>query len=269
MCSLFINPYCFNYMNTPQFGLYYGNFFVPDIIPFFNYNLNFDYENFNTNNSNSNESCISFDKDSTLYKLLNGQIKPPSFDSTEKIETGVVSKTVKSKNSSTSKLDKNFLNKVKSIAQDINCDYRDLIAVMNSESQLNPKAVNKKTKATGLIQFTSSTAKELGTTVDKIKNMSAEEQLDLVKKYLMSKKASAGFDRNHHLSGGELYALVFLPGRANREILCYAGETNSKGEKIKYYEYNKGLDKNHDGKITKTELGERVASRRVSDSIFS
>lgn len=55
---------------------------------------------------------------------------------------------------------------------------------------------------------------------------------------------------NKPIGRGTLYALVFLPARANREILTQAGE--------KYYNANKGADRNKDGKITMTELGERI-----------
>jgi hypothetical protein len=124
------------------------------------------------------------------------------------------------------------------------------MAVMNSESGIKHTAVNKKSNATGLIQFMPKTAKGLGTSVDKLKAMSAVQQLDYVEKYLKKQKKAAGFADNHKLSAGELYALVFLPGRAGREVLTTSGE--------KYYSWNKGLDKNKDGKITKAELGIRV-----------
>lgn len=167
------------------------------------------------------------------------------------------------------KLGPEFVEKVKEISARLNCDHEDLIAVMASESSLNPKATNLISRATGLIQFTPSTAKGMGTTVKDIKKMSAEEQLVLVEKYLTDRKREAGFSADHKLSAGELYALVFLPARANKEVLCTKGEKSSDGKKLKYYEHNKGLDANKDGQITKTELDARIASKRVSDSIFS
>ncbi|MBQ8168827.1 lytic transglycosylase domain-containing protein [bacterium] len=154
-----------------------------------------------------------------------------------------------------------FLAKVKQVAKNLNCNYKDLLAIMNSESGLNSKAVNKSTNATGLIQFMPATARELGTTVDAIKQMSPIEQLDLVEKYFVRMKQIAGIKPNQKLSGGDLYALVFLPGRANRETLTSSGE--------KYYSYNKGLDSNNDGAITKTELSRRVARKSIDESIFA
>lgn len=63
----------------------------------------------------------------------------------------------------------------------INPDHLKL--VMHKESKLDPKAQNKDTQATGLIQFMPKTAKGLGTSVEALKNMSAIEQLIYVEKY--------------------------------------------------------------------------------------
>ncbi len=153
-----------------------------------------------------------------------------------------------------------FLKKVKAIAKRLNCDYRDLLGVMNSESGINAAAKNPHGSATGLIQFIESTARSLGTTTAALRKMSPIKQLDYVEKCLMNSKRSAGFSSSHRLSAGELYALIFLPARANREVLTTKGEA--------YYSANKGLDKNKDGKITKSELGSRVISYRVSDNSF-
>ncbi len=153
-----------------------------------------------------------------------------------------------------------FLEKVKQIAQRINCDYKDLLGVMNSESGINASAKNPNGSATGLIQFIESTARGLGTTTAQLRRMKPIKQLDYVEKYLAQNKSAAGFSSGHKLSAGELYALIFLPARASRQVLATRGET--------YYSANRGLDKNKDGKITKDELGNRVISKRVSDTSF-
>lgn len=80
-----------------------------------------------------------------------------------------------------------FANKVRNISDILGLPANDvganwLMAVMNSESGLNPAAQNN-IGATGLIQFLPSTAKELGTSIDELKNMSALDQLDYVSKY--------------------------------------------------------------------------------------
>ena len=157
-------------------------------------------------------------------------------------------------------LGEEFLDKVKQIAKRLNCDYKDLIGLMNSESGLNPKARNKRSRATGLIQFMPSTARELGTSVDSILNMSAIEQLDYVEKYLQKAK-KIRFGSSEKLDAGELYALTYLPARANRSVLATSNE--------KYYKWNKGLDLNKDGKITKDELAQRVERKQVNDMYFA
>lgn len=153
-----------------------------------------------------------------------------------------------------------FLKKVKEVAKRLNCNYKDLIGLMNSESGLNPRARNKRSRATGLIQFMPSTARELGTTVDELQNMSAIDQLDYVEKYLANAKRIR-FGSKEKLDAGELYALTYLPARANRSVLAQRGE--------KYYSWNKGLDLNNDGKITKEELAQRVERKQVSDMYFA
>ena len=158
------------------------------------------------------------------------------------------------------KLGKDFLEKTKQVAQEVGCDYKDLLAVMNSESGLNPAAQNKQGGASGLIQFMPATARALGTTTDAIRNMSGVQQLDLVKRCILQSKKMAGLE-GKRITAGQLYALIFLPARAQREVLTTSNEN--------YYRCNRGLDANHDGQITSTELGNRVRSKYVNESIFA
>lgn len=145
-----------------------------------------------------------------------------------------------------------FYNKVIQIAKNVNCSPNDLMALMYSESRLNTTAVNKKTKATGLIQFMPDTAKGLGTSQEALKTMSAEEQLKYVEKYLLNAKKSKGFG-NSYIDAGTLYALTYVPKMAKNEVIATkSNDTNG------WYSQNKGLDTNKDGKITKSELGERL-----------
>lgn len=162
------------------------------------------------------------------------------------------------------KLDSNFLNRVKEIAQKLNCDYKDLLALMNSESGIKTNNWNGST-AVGLIQFTDASVTELNNkyglslTKEKIARMSPMEQLDLVEKYLTIAK-SYNFAPNERLSAGDLYAITFLPGRAGQDILCRRGE--------KFYSQNKGLDLNNDGVISKQDLENRLAKKHINESIF-
>ncbi|MBE7713594.1 MAG: hypothetical protein E7Z87_07610 [Cyanobacteria bacterium SIG26] len=151
-----------------------------------------------------------------------------------------------------------FLEKVKQIANRLNCNYRDLLGLMNSESGIRADIKNPHGSASGLIQFVESTASKLGTTTAQLRQMSPIRQLDYVERYLMQAKQNAGL--TGQLSAGDLYSLVFLPGRAKREVLTTSGEN--------YYKKNKGLDANKDGSITKAELGARVQSKYVSDKSF-
>lgn len=153
-----------------------------------------------------------------------------------------------------------FLNKVKRIANSLNCNYRDLLAIMNSESGIRADAVNRSSNATGLIQFMPRTAQALGTTVEQLRRMSPIDQLDYVEKYLRTTKRQAGFANNAPLTGGQLYGLIFLPARAKREIFTSRGEAA--------YNCNRCLDSNNDGKITNTELSARIRSKYVSDRSF-
>lgn len=158
-------------------------------------------------------------------------------------------------------LNKQFLDRVKQIANKIGCDYKDLLGVMHSESGLNSKATNSKGGATGLIQFMPSTARELGTTTDALRNMSALQQLDYVEKFLVMVKNRSALKGKAKLSAGDLYTLVFMPGKAGGEVVASAGSSA--------YTANKGLDSNGDGQITKSELGNRVISHHVNESIFA
>lgn len=146
-------------------------------------------------------------------------------------------------------LDHKFFAKVVAISKDLKCDPNELLGVMNSECGLNASARNSNGGATGLIQFMPRTAKILGTSTDKLSKMSAYDQLDYVAKFFkMNKKTYKMGDGP--MSAGDLYSLVFLPGRANREVLTSSGEL--------YYRANAGLDMDGDGKITKADLNRRV-----------
>ena len=135
-----------------------------------------------------------------------------------------------------------FLAKVKRISNNLNCNYKDLLAVMNAESGIKTTAVNKSTNATGLIQFMPKTAQDLGTSVDELKKMTPVQQLDYVEKYLQKAKKQVGFSSDRKISGGELYALVFRPAKTKTGIFATKGETAyNSGENYK-------LDLNKDGK---------------------
>lgn len=102
--------------------------------------------------------------------------------------------------------------------------------------------------ATGLIQFMPRTAKGLGTTVERLAQMSAVQQLDYVQAYF---KPYAR--RVRTLS--DMYMAILLPravGATEDSVLFDSGVA---------YRQNAGLDKNKDGKITKAEAAEKVRAK--------
>lgn len=151
-------------------------------------------------------------------------------------------------------LKEDFYEKVIKISKNINCSPDDLLALMNSESGLDSKITNS-IGAVGLIQFLPSTARDLGTTTETLKNMSPVEQLDYVEKYLLKMKKTSGYTRLDKLNSGTLYALTFLPAYAKQEVLSTTND--------KYYKQNKGLDINNDGRITKTDLSRKLKQKMV------
>ena len=285
MTSMFSNMYRYNFVPQPMLNNYYS---ATNIFQQNNYIQNIYYNNFPPIQANFAPVPNTYPPANLETPDISSEIQTiiaqdrtsntrhpnsrPARHSNTRTSNAAGAATVRPSSAQTrivdtGRLDRNFLNKVKQVAQNLNCDYKDLLAVMNSESGLNKNARNP-LGAVGLIQFTDSSIAELrrvygiNVTKEQILNMSAIQQLDLVEKYLTIAKRYS-FPANARLSAGDLYSIVFLPGRANRDILCSRGEGNS------YYENNAPLDLNHDGKITKNELAQRVNSKRVNESIFA
>lgn len=155
-----------------------------------------------------------------------------------------------------------FQEKVLEIAEKLEMNPDDLMAIMAFESGFDPAIRNKYSNATGLIQFMPSTAKGLGTSIDDLAKMSAVQQLDYVYQYC---KPFTGKIHNIY----DAYMMVFMPiavGKDNDFQLgikdsttCFKGTELSKG---KVYEQNSGLDINKDGIITKAEAAQKVLNKR-------
>lgn len=234
-----------------------NNYTMPSFTPaLFNYNIPSLFSQLNTFNNYTNE--------------LNNIINNNNFDFLLKQKKSnnnrnTIPMEIDRSFQNSEKLDSNFLNRVKEIAQKLNCDYKDLLALMNSESGIKTNNWNGST-AVGLIQFTDASVAELNNkyglnlTKEKIARMSPMEQLDLVEKYLTIAK-SYNFAPNERLSAGDLYAITFLPGRAGQDILCRRGEN--------FYSQNKGLDLNNDGVISKQDLENKLAKKHINESIFA
>ena len=264
-----------NYYNNYNYNNYnYPTFTMPQ--------MNFGYNNLRFN-SLYTTPYYAKDYSKEFISQPFGTVTSPYVNRTYNEEVYTPYKNTSSYNSSTYKptykptyttlnashLNKEFLDKVKQIAKNINCDYEDLLAVMNSESGLDPAITHKnrngKKTAVGLIQFTESGAiaelnKTYGMnlTIDKIEKMSAMEQLDLVEKYY--KVATKKFG-GKKLTAADLYATTYVPGFATRDILTRRGDG--------YYEGNEGLDENGDGVISKSDLERHLAKKRVNLDTFS
>jgi len=155
------------------------------------------------------------------------------------------------------KNDPEFTTSINELAKAKGYDASDLLAMIGSETggTFDPKIKNPKSGATGLFQITraSGIAERLGYKSfdefsESAQKMTRAEQV---------RKLGTEYFKNapNNLKGGQLYAQLFLPGRFNpksgdNQVLTRSGEN--------YYEGNKGLDVNEDGKITVSDLNVRI-----------
>jgi hypothetical protein len=105
--------------------------------------------------------------------------------------------------------------------------------------------------ATGLIQFMPKVAEDLGTTVEKLAEMSAVEQLDYVLKYFRQFSKMKG----PQVTLADMYMAILLPkyiGTPEDAVLFSEGVA---------FRQNSGLDTNHDGKVTKIEAAGKVYAK--------
>lgn len=96
---------------------------------------------------------------------------------------------------------------------------------MYRESQMNPRARNPISGATGLIQFMPNTARSLGTTTDQLQQTSALGQLPLVENYYKNQLASI---RIRPASLVDVYLITLYPkavGKPSGFVLFREGTT--------------------------------------------
>lgn len=156
-----------------------------------------------------------------------------------------------------------FYKQIVEIAQRVKCDPVYLSIVLYQESKFNPRA--KKGMYHGLGQMTQISLTDslqnvkrkkldidvnTSMSINSFAQLSRENQLPYIEAYIVNAKRLAGIGPNEKLEPGELYALFFLPGYANKSVL--ASKTNPKT--AKYYRSNRPFDMNKDGKITQAEL---------------
>ncbi|MDX2286582.1 MAG: transglycosylase SLT domain-containing protein [Bacteroidia bacterium] len=149
-----------------------------------------------------------------------------------------------------------FEQKVREVARSLDIPPEWLMAVMYSESQLNPSVVNHKgSGATGLIQFMAPVVRELndrlGTRyyMSDIQRMSAHHQMNLVQEYLhLIQERYGSFE-----SLTDLYLAILYP-RAVGQGRCY---TLYAAPSL-HYRQNAGLDENEDGQVTVSDIDNRM-----------
>jgi hypothetical protein len=148
--------------------------------------------------------------------------------------------------------DPDFKKKVEKVSAALGIQSSNLMAIMKQESGVDPKAQNKTSGATGLIQFMPATARQLGTTTEELLQMDAVQQLDYVYKYFKMTGVGDG-------SLGELYTAVFMPKYVGYPKDTILGQAGAAGFSGKVYAQNAGLDRNRDGIITKADIENSVS----------
>lgn len=139
----------------------------------------------------------------------------------------------------------NFYPKLVQICAELGMKPEDLLAVMTSESGLNPSAWEEKYKGSGLIGFMPDTLKGLGYkgTWEDFTKLTGEEQLDWVKKFIQGKNGLMG-GRKFTSAGlyytGNLWPIALklpgiIKGDTNTRILESHPEADDSGKYSKKY----------------------------------
>ena len=127
-----------------------------------------------------------------------------------------------------------------------NFSEQEILKVVKGESAFDTRAVNSNTKATGLFQFMPSTAKWLGTDVNKIQNMGPGEQLALYDYYLSK----------FNYKGGRLGIMQAAPAHADKPENYEVYKVGSKA-----WQQNKGW-RGSDGRITVGSINDYYDKQR-------
>lgn len=124
------------------------------------------------------------------------------------------------------------------------------IIAFETAGSWDPAKKNPLSSATGLIQFLSSTAKHLGTTIQELASMTFTQQLEYVKKYFQWVGA---IGKTNNLE--DAYLWVFYPkavGHSNDWVVANEGDP--------VYEQNKGFDFDGKGYITRGNITSTIRS---------
>ena len=158
-----------------------------------------------------------------------------------------------------------ILCKVADICKEMGFDPNYLMACMAFETgeEFSSSTLNAAgSGAVGLIQFMPSTATDLKTTTDYLKNLDEVSQLDWVKKYF---KRQMGSRKITTLT--DVYMAILYPsliGKSDNAVFADRNaEGNSKAARLSRLRYtqNRGLDKNNNGIITKVEISGKILSK--------
>lgn len=149
-----------------------------------------------------------------------------------------------------------FFRQLKAVCERLQCDPRDMLGVMESESGVQPWRRHPSGTATGLIQFMPATLAGLGWSggPEAFAKLSAEEQLSFVERYYRPHVGRLD-------SAGRLYQATFLPGtlpNSTEETVIAAPA----GPHADAYRDNVVLDTNRDKQITVSDLTARVQAVR-------
>jgi hemopexin len=136
-----------------------------------------------------------------------------------------------------------FRTRVLEICASLEIEPSYLMAAMAFETgrTFSPSIRNPISGATGLIQFMPATAARLGTTTNELAAMSPETQLDFVERYLRPFEG-----RLRTLA--DVYMTILFPAAVSRP-----GNFALFSRPEVAYEQNSGLDRNRDGRVTKSE----------------
>ncbi|WAJ37726.1 hypothetical protein OU800_00430 [Pseudomonas sp. GOM7] len=148
-----------------------------------------------------------------------------------------------------------FRERMLALGENLSLDPNYVMACIALETgrTFNPAIKNPNSSATGLIQFMSSTAADLGTTTALLAKMTHVEQLEYVEKYFLMTARNVGVPTSEW-SLGDVYFSIFTPSiiKKKPEDTIYADGQAA-------YTVNTFHDRNSDGVITKQEIAENIA----------
>lgn len=146
-----------------------------------------------------------------------------------------------------------FIDKVCKISQDL-CivpDWLMIVMELETAGTFNP-AITNSLGYTGLIQFGKDAAKEVGSSRNALRAMTAVEQLDYVYKYL--RKFAGQMNRLP-----DVYLAVFFPAAIGKPVGWTLQAKNLPAEKVG--KWNPLFDVDHDGVIQVWEIEKKLRER--------